>query len=523
MVDLSRQDTLAALASALGEQHVLGDEDHRARWERGTFAHASRVTAVVRPGTTEDVQAIVRIAAEHGTAIHPISRGRNWGYGSRAPTADALVVDLSRMNRILQYDPELAYVRIEPGVTQQQLVDFLAEHGGRFWADTTSVAPDSSVVGNILERGHGLTPYADHVDCVGDFDVVLGDGRVLSTGHGRFGATATAPLDRYGAGPSLSGLFSQSSFGIVTAASVWLMPTPESSRAFIFDAQTDEEFFALLPAVRALRLQGTLRSGPRFANVFRGLMFGDFPWDRVPEGGVLSKELALELAAELGRGAWRGCCAVHGTAQEVEAAARTIRAALEPRLSRPLTVFDPRAPEGHGAPGDNLGALSTLLTGGLTPGGVASVRTYWRKRNRPTGLPDPDRDRCGVMWLAPVTPFRSEDFARVAGWVEEILPRHGFEPDVSAYCLRARTLHFHISIIYDRDRPGADDAAKAAHDELLGRCLDAGYPPHRLGLQSMHAMDRVDEVHRGVLGRLKQAFDPAGILSPRRYHPKRTP
>ncbi|MEM6989582.1 MAG: FAD-binding oxidoreductase [Myxococcota bacterium] len=503
--------------AALGDEHVLADG--RA-YEQCTFAHDNQVNAVLRPGSVAEVQALVRIAAEYRVPLYPISRGRNWGYGSRAPTADAVVVDLGRLDEITAYDEDLACVTVQPGVTQQQLVDFLAERGGRHWADTTSVSPDSSVLGNIVERGHGLTPYADHVDCVGSLEVVLGDGQKLETGHARFGASGVAGLDRFTAGPSLQGLFTQSSLGIVTAVKLWLMPAPEASSALLFDPATDEELLALIPVLRQLRLQGTIASGPRFANVFRGLMFGEYPWDRVEPGGVLRKETALELARDRGRGAWRVSCAVHGPRREVEARAQTVFEAVAPLLSTPPIVFDPSDPSSSGATADNLEVLSTLLTGGLMPGGAASIRTYWRKKARPEGLPDPDRDRCGVLWLAPVTPFRAADVRVVQSLVEEVLPRHGFEPDLSMYCLRARALHYHISIMYDRDRPGADAAAKAAHDELLWRFLEHGYPPHRLGLQSMVAMDGSSDVHATVLNSLKRALDPAQILAPRRYHPK---
>ncbi len=515
----SLQAPLAEWTALLGPDHVAASPETSAEYERCTLSHTNAARAVLRPKTTDEVQAIVRIAQEYRTPLYPISRGKNWGYGSRAPSADAVIVDLGRMNRIRAYDDELGYVTIEPGVTQQQLVDFLAERGGDYWADTTSVSPESSVVGNLLERGHGLTPYADHVECLGSLDVVVGDGRVLSTGHARFGAEGLAPLDRLAAGPSLSGLFSQSSFGIVTAASLWLMPAPESARAFIFDPKDDEQLHALIPVLRQLRLQGTLRTGPRIANVFRGLMFGEYPWDRVEPGGVISKELALELARARGRGAWRVLCAVYGPTAEVEAKTKTIVDAVEPHLTSELLSFDPTDPTAGGAKADNLEILSTILRGQLMPGGAAVGRTYWRKRSRPTQLPDPDRDRCGVLWLAPVSPFTAKDVAAVQALVEDVLPRHGFEPDISMYSLRPRALAYHISIIYDRDRPGADDAARAAHDELLDRFISSGYPPHRLGIQSMHVMQRADRTHIDVLRKLKAAFDPANILAPRRYHP----
>lgn len=69
-----------------------------------------------------------------------------------------MIVDLGRMNRIHTVDGELGYAVIEPGVTQRQLAEHLAEQGMPFWCDCTGSGPNSSLIGNIVERGFGHTP-----------------------------------------------------------------------------------------------------------------------------------------------------------------------------------------------------------------------------------------------------------------------------------------------------------------------------------------------------------------------------
>ena len=65
----------------------------------------------------------MRIANRWKVAVYPISSGRNWGYGSRVPAADGCVLlDLGRMNQIVDFNEELGYVTVEPGVTQAQLL-----------------------------------------------------------------------------------------------------------------------------------------------------------------------------------------------------------------------------------------------------------------------------------------------------------------------------------------------------------------------------------------------------------------
>src|SRR5437763_1018426 len=97
-----------------------------------------RVLAAVQPENESEVQAIVRIAARHGVRVYAFSTGHNWGYGTSMPVEDdCVLVDLSRLNRILQIDSELGLIRLEPGVTQGQLFEYLRENHHDFFVPTT--------------------------------------------------------------------------------------------------------------------------------------------------------------------------------------------------------------------------------------------------------------------------------------------------------------------------------------------------------------------------------------------------
>lgn len=72
-----------------------------------------------------------------------------------------MIVDLSGMNQIVQIDTTLAYAVIEPGVTQGQLSTYLCEHNIPLWMDCTGAGPNTSLVGNIVERGFGHSPYGN--------------------------------------------------------------------------------------------------------------------------------------------------------------------------------------------------------------------------------------------------------------------------------------------------------------------------------------------------------------------------
>ena len=165
----------------LGRENVILDPQGLRAAETATFSTNVTVPAIVRPGNREEVQAVLRIANEYRIPVYPVSGGCNSGYGSRVPsTSGCVLLDLGRMNRILDFNEDLAYITVEPGVTQQQVYAFLQERKSKLWMDATGASPQSSLVGNTVERGFGHTPYGDHFSHVCGMEVVLpvrrGDG-----------------------------------------------------------------------------------------------------------------------------------------------------------------------------------------------------------------------------------------------------------------------------------------------------------------------------------------------------------
>jgi len=129
---------------------------------------------------------------------------------------------------------------------------------------------------------------------------------------------------------------------------------------------------------------------------------------------------------------------------------------------------------------------------------------------------DPDRDRCGLIWCAPIAPLTGEHALRVAGLASTVLLKWGFEPMLSFTLVTDRSLACVVSITYDRDLPDEDQKALACYHELVDSLVAAGYRFYRLGIQSMQQMDS-SESYDDLLRLLKQTLDPAGILAPGRY------
>jgi len=521
---------ILAWKAVLGADHVVTDSGSLVAAGSATFKTTQRIPAIIRPQTRQEVQEVLRIATRFRTPVYPISGGKNWGYGSRVPVTDGCVLlDLSRMKRIVNFSEDQGYVTLEPGVTQGQLFDFLQERKSGLWMDATGSSREASMIGNTLERGFGHTPSGDHFSNVCGFEVVFPNGEVIETGAARFENGCAGEVYRPGLGPSLDGLFAQSNFGVVTRMTFWLMPAPEAFQAFFFRCDREDALPAIIDALRPLRLNGTLRSAIHVGNDYKVISgIQQYPWKETNGETPLSLELIRKFRKDMKFGAWNGSGALCGTDAQVRDGRRLVRAALAGKVDK-LQFVNKRIL----ALGSRFAGASKYLTGwdlsktielakplfGLLQGVPTDkplTSVYWRKRTPIPKDMDPDRDGCGLQWVAPVAPLVGTNADELAKLSSEILLRHGFEPMLSYTLLTERAMICIISIGYDRDLPGEDDKATACYKELEAALDARGYMPYRLGIQSMGKM-RMEGAYGELLRAIKRTVDPASILSPGRY------
>jgi len=524
------EQALERWTEVLGADYAVVDSASLAAAETATFATTQSVSAILRPANCRQVQDCLRVANQFRIAVYPISTGKNRGYGSRVPVAQSSVLlDLGRMNQIVDFSEEMAYVTVEPGVTQGQLHEFLQARGSRLWLDATGAGPDCSLIGNVMERGFGHTPYGDHFAHVCGFEVILPSGEIARTGFARFPNAQAAPVYKWGVGPTLDGLFSQSNLGIVTRMTVWLMPAPPYFQAFFFQCDETNQLAPLIEALRPLRLSGTLRSTVHIANDYKVLSsLQQYPWEETGGSVPLREDTMLELRRRLKFGAWSASGGLYGTRRQVAEARRLMRQALKGKVVR-LQFLDDRMlrlASRFAKPYQLLTGWDLrrtlelvrpvfgLLKGVPTEHPLASC--YWRKKTPPPSQMDPDRDGCGLLWCAPVAPMEGEHAARMTQIANTILLEYGFEPAISLTLITERSLCCVVSISYDRSQTGEDERAMACYKHLLRTLTERGYYSYRLGIQAMSEADSHDG-YAGLLRTIKNAVDPNGILAPGRY------
>lgn len=492
---------IAAWRGALGDAAVLTDAASRAPFERATFATARRIVAVLRPVDAAKVRECVRIAAVHGVPLYPVSRGRNWGLGSAVPASDGnAVLDLGLLDRITHYDGRLGTITLEPGVTFQQVHQFLRDQQSDFYLPPIGGPAGASVIGNALERGDTTGPEPDRWAAVTSLEIVLASGDVLRTGFARHGHSALARLGGAPPGPLVEGLFAQSNLGIITSATLRLTPRPAVVQLMSCQIGTAARVDDFLEALRPLILSGAVPPVFTLWNIHKLMArAGPYPWEQT--GGVTPLRLPVID--------WLASAQIPAASPALAAAQRELIArALEPVCVR-LQFVD----------GADNPALRNRIDALAAPSDENVRSLYWRKKGSAPAPPDmdPNRDRCGAHWICLAAPFDGKPVAEALAIAETLLLDHGFEPIIGFHTHTGRVLYGYVVLVYDRDVDGEDARALACHDALLDALSLRGIEPYRLGIQSMDRLAACDAAHVRLLHGLKSLLDPDGIIAPGRY------
>ena len=114
-------DIVARLANAIGRENVITDAADREFYAMDVYSFRELPIAVVQPGSLKDMVEISRIVAEAGIAVVPRGGGASYTDAYLPDTANSVLVDTSRMNRILEINADDMYVTVEPGITWAEM------------------------------------------------------------------------------------------------------------------------------------------------------------------------------------------------------------------------------------------------------------------------------------------------------------------------------------------------------------------------------------------------------------------
>jgi len=215
------QGVLDELVKAVGKEYVRTNVEELVCYSYDATSTRQRAVpdVVIKASTTEEVSAVVKVADKNNIPVYPCG-ARSGLSGGSIPLYGGIVLDTTRMNRILEVNTQDLMATVEPGVVTKRFQDEVAKYK-LFYPPDPGSAEFSTLGGNIAECSGGMAgiKYGVTRDYVLSLEVVLPSGSVINTGRKTWRTVAGYDLTRLFVG-------SEGTLGVVTKITVKLIPLP---------------------------------------------------------------------------------------------------------------------------------------------------------------------------------------------------------------------------------------------------------------------------------------------------------
>lgn len=457
----------------------------------------------IGPNSVEQVQEIVRIANEYRIPLWPVSTGRNLGYGGAAPAmSGTMVLDLKRINKVLEVDDTLAYAIVEPGVSYFDFYRYLKDHKHKLWLD----CPDpgwGSVIGNALDHGVGHTPHRDHFDSHCGMEIVLPNGELMRTGMGALPNSPNWATYKYGFGPHLSPIFGQANYGIVTKMGMWLMPEPEAGRNDLVDVPRHADLVPFIDTLSELANRGILDSSWSVGSPLRS--------SRDPEiVAAMAASAPPEELDRLGAGknlpAWSVRLRYYGPQAIIDAKWKY----TQDRLSAAIPGVRFRAGASYRFPVDAKDVPENEDSFQKAAIGIPEMSIF--------NFGGASRSQ-GHIFFSPIIPMSGKELVRAQGVFTQAFKDLGLPPPAAiggwSWYKRNLVLLFNMPVTKD---PAQNRKMRENYGKLVKISAANGWGEYRVGPAFMDEIAETFSFNNHALRRfqetLKDAIDPNGILAP---------
>ncbi|CAN5750163.1 FAD-linked oxidase C-terminal domain-containing protein [soil metagenome] len=448
------------LQRALGAKNVITEPEQLRVYEcDGLTGHRAIPELVVLPGSTEDVQVVVRACSRE--RIPFVARGAGTGLsGGATPLAGGVVVSLARMNRILEIDLAGQRFVVEPGVANLDVTRAVAAEGF-FYAPDPSSQQVCTIGGNVAENSGGAHCLKNGftVHHVTGVMLVLPDGETVE-----LGGKALDPD-----GPDLLGMVvgSEGTLGIVTQVTLRVVRAPEAVQTLLAAFETTDAAGA---AVSGIVAAGILPSALEMM-------------DRLT---IEAAELAVAPGYPAGAGAVL-LVELDGVSAQVEEDAAEVE-----RICAECGAFEIRA------------ATNDLARALLWKGRKSAFAAMGRVAT----------DYYVQDGVVPRTRLQG-----VLRRIQELSEIHGLRV---GNVFHAGDGNLHPLVLYDAEQ-GETEQARVLAEAILDACLDAGGSltgEHGVGMDKACSMPRMfSERDLEVFERVRRAFDPDGLCNPGKVIP----
>ncbi|WP_051686516.1 FAD-binding oxidoreductase [Vibrio pacinii] len=495
----------------------------------GLGYHSRSVTQTLYPKTDKELQQYIQHAFTVSQPVYPISKGNNWGYGYKTPASDGCtLLDLSAINKIVSFDEELGVIEVEPGVTQGQIAQYL-QHT-EWMLDCTGAGPDTSVMGNVLERGFGHGVMGNRSQHFTISELILANGQLLRL------SKSTRYCGRAGLAANLHELFTQNNIAVISKIKFELMRRPEMSLRCLVRLKSNHNLAAYIDIMRQLKSEGTIDGLPHLGNAYRMLtMMQQFDFEKWDPSIGANKNDIKQLSQQYRLTNWSGAFVITGTKAVAKAKAARIKHSLKPiaqvdiislatlkkinQITQALKLIFGRIAAYRRLEKSlaDFTEMMDMLEG--NPKDMALKGCYWRYRKAIPVKMNPVDDGAGFFWIAPTLPMIGEEVGKCMQLSKRAFDNAGFEFGVTLTAVNAYMCQAIISIYYDASNPKEVKQATELVSTLRVLYRTHKWPCYRRSVDEMPFND-VDELEQDALklrSLINKAFDPADIIAPGRY------
>jgi glycolate oxidase len=458
---LEKQDALTnSLKKLLSSRSLVADEAGRRAFETDALtAYKQLPMAVVLPNSTEEVSRVLNFC--HLAGVRVVARGAGTSLcGGALPSEDCVVLGMSRMNRVLEVNLESRYIRVETGITNLGVSNAVAP-SGFFYAPDPSSQLACTIGGNIAMNSGGAhcLKYGVTVNNVLGLKMVMINGDVVEFGGPHLDSAGFDFL------PLIVG--SEGQFGVVTEATLRILPQAEGARPVMIGFRTSEAAGACVSAI----------IGKGIIPV--AIEFMDRPAIKVCEefahaGYPLDVEALLIIEVE-------------GAEDEIEV--------LLARIQEIAAAFDPKVVKVS----ESAEESAAIWKGRKAAfGAIGRISDYYCMD--------------GVIPLARLP----EALTGVA----DICRKHDLQV---ANIFHAGDGNLHPLILYDANDEAEKERAEKCGGEILTLCVELGgclTGEHGVGIEKRELMNvQFNEVDIAQQMRIKSVFDPQWLLNPGKVFP----
>ena len=454
-----KAEIVARLRAVLPDDAVIHEVHEVRAYECDALtAYKCPPLAVVLPHSTEEVAAALRVCHEEGVPVVPRGSGTSLA-GGALPTADSVILGVSRLTEVLEIDYDNRFIRVEAGRTNLSITGAV-EDDGFFYAPDPSSQLACAIAGNIGMNSGGAhcLKYGVTTNNLLGVTMVLMDGTVVGLGGAHLDAGG---LDLLGV---VCG--SEGQLGIVTEATLRVLPKPEGARPVLMAFGSNEVAGACVSDIIKV---GVLPVA---------IEFMDRPCIRACEAfahaGYPDCEALLIVEVE-------------GSPAEIDeqlGLIKQIAARHDPEELREAQDADEAA-------------------------------RIWLGRKSAFGAMGQINDYICLDGTIPVS-----ELPRVLGGIGDLSRRYGLGV---ANVFHAGDGNMHPLILFNANEPGELDKAEAMGADILRLCVEAGgclTGEHGVGVEKRDLMlDQYDPADLEAQMRVKDVFDPAWLLNPAKVFP----